>query len=651
MPDILSAALDLADRGIPVFPIGQNKRPTTEHGHLDASLDPQTIARLFANPLAAHIGIPTGDASGLAVVDLDPRNGSEEWMREHGDAIPQTRTHRTRSGGHHLLFQQPPGLRCSAGKVAPGVDIRADGGYIVWWPATDGAVERDLDPQPLPAWIAEAATAHKANKPQLDGPAVAPPPREAVSDDMLLSILEGIELRLGAAEEGGKHAALCRESVLLGGILYATEWNEDEAAEWLVERLPDTVADHELAIRTALSGIEKGARHPVTIGAEAEFGAVPLPPEPPHADLSAVRRSLSAAGWLERDIPEPDRLLGDVLTTTTRMFLVGKTGLGKTMLGLAMAAGIAGGAPVLHWPAGRPARVLYIDGEMPAELIKPRTRDTLRRLGPAAALAANNLFIFGRDIEDEVRSASNAIPGFEPLNTEAGQNFILALIQAIGGVDLVVFDNVMSLLSGDQKEEQTWAEAQRLVMQLTAKRIGQLWLDHTGHNTERQYGSSTKSWRFDTVAVMKAIEGVPDPAATAFTLSFDKTRRRTPDNWQQFAASVVRLADDVWTSTPAAPAEAPRETDKPPSPDALRRYELLTTLLARTGRDSATVPEWYAECCNAGIDDLPPKGATSAQRDKATASFRARRSELVKKRWIQINGAAVMDLHGLAPLE
>src|SRR4029077_12619441 len=80
-----------------------------------------------------------------------------------------------------------------------------------------------------------------------------------------------------------------------------------------------------------------------------------------------------------------------------------------------------------------------------------------------------------------------------------------------------------------------WNETLPLVGNLTARRIGQVWLDHTGHNTERQYGSSTKAWRFDAVGVMTPL---PDDQRgrheVAFTLSFEypgKARRRTPDNW------------------------------------------------------------------------------------------------------------------------
>jgi hypothetical protein len=60
------------------------------------------------------IGIPTGETSGLDVLDIDARNGGAAWLGEHRRELPQTRVHRTRSGGLHFFFRHEAWLRCSA---------------------------------------------------------------------------------------------------------------------------------------------------------------------------------------------------------------------------------------------------------------------------------------------------------------------------------------------------------------------------------------------------------------------------------------------------------------------------------------------------------------------------------------------------------
>ncbi len=90
---------------------------------------------------------------------------------------------------------------------------------------------------------------------------------------------------------------------------------------------------------------------------------------------------LCLSDWLNRDIPPPDRLLGDLLSTTTRMLLVAPSGLGKTNFAMATAFHMAAGIDFLHWKTIRAARVLFIDGEMSRRLFKKRLADAARRLG------------------------------------------------------------------------------------------------------------------------------------------------------------------------------------------------------------------------------------------------------------------------------
>lgn len=131
----LAAALDYAARGIPVFPVRQNKAPYTPRGFKDATCDEAAIREWWRKWPDAGIGIPTGVASGWLVLDIDPRHGGDVSLdrlkSEHG-ALPQTVESLTGGGGRHLLFRHPGGtIKSTTGALAPGVDVKADGGYIV----------------------------------------------------------------------------------------------------------------------------------------------------------------------------------------------------------------------------------------------------------------------------------------------------------------------------------------------------------------------------------------------------------------------------------------------------------------------------------------------------------------------------------------
>lgn len=148
------AACDLAANYVPVFPCKPTKRPYTTHGFVDATTDLDVIERWWTRWPDALIGVPTGQASGLLVIDIDP--AGEGWYREHFDRLACARIHQTRRG-HHLLYKMPDDdIRSSAGKVAPGIDVRATGGYIIWWPAHGLEAVGDLgDLTDPPQWLLE----------------------------------------------------------------------------------------------------------------------------------------------------------------------------------------------------------------------------------------------------------------------------------------------------------------------------------------------------------------------------------------------------------------------------------------------------------------------------------------------------------------
>ncbi len=163
--NMLEVAIRYAERGIPVFPIHtptgeggcscgkadcQNigKHPRTAHGLKDASTEPHKIKEWWAQWPDANIGIPTGAASGILVLDVDPKNGGNESLGElqlSNEPFPDTLTVITGSGGKHFFFRHPANVdirntTCLAG--FKGLDIRGNGGYIVAVPSLHASGQR-----------------------------------------------------------------------------------------------------------------------------------------------------------------------------------------------------------------------------------------------------------------------------------------------------------------------------------------------------------------------------------------------------------------------------------------------------------------------------------------------------------------------------
>ena len=225
-PDMLAAALAHAGAGKPVFPVRVDKTPLTANGFKGATTDEQTIRKWWRRWPDAGIGIPTGKASGLLVLDIDPPHGGYaslcDLLGEH-NALPETREARTGGGGIHYVFEYPQGVevRNSAGKLGGGIDVRGEGGYIIAPPSLHASGQRyarlnDHTPAPVPDWLLKLLTEerHKVaaapaaqTRPQVThgagpGGLIA----EGSRNDMLFKI--GCSVRGGGAEYAEVEAQL-----------------------------------------------------------------------------------------------------------------------------------------------------------------------------------------------------------------------------------------------------------------------------------------------------------------------------------------------------------------------------------------------------------------------------------------------------------
>lgn len=169
----LDAAFHLTQFGWRVFPLMVGQKipavPKTEGGRgcLDATDDEEIIGKWARRYPRANIGLACGEPSRVLVIDFDPRNGSDESvarLRARKQLFTPTVTARTANGGTHLYYAFEPSLKNSKSVLAPGIDVKTTGGYVVAPPSVLEGNRRYVwavsplggDLPRLPRWALEA---------------------------------------------------------------------------------------------------------------------------------------------------------------------------------------------------------------------------------------------------------------------------------------------------------------------------------------------------------------------------------------------------------------------------------------------------------------------------------------------------------------
>jgi hypothetical protein len=245
----LDAALELSVRGLHCFPCAGSKRPTCPNGFKNATVDHDALRTLWVVHPGPLVGVRTGEGSNLTVLDVDPKHSEAlSWWAENRNELPPTRVHRTRAGGLHLLFQHVPGIKCSAGKLARGIDIRNDGGYVVWWPASGYPVLHDGPTAGMPLWLARR---------------LLPPPHRpkvpmSIHNDR--RALRGLIRVVATAREGERNQITYWAACRVGEMVVAGKLSESNAVVLLVEAASRTGLCRDEASRTVISGLRAVGR-------------------------------------------------------------------------------------------------------------------------------------------------------------------------------------------------------------------------------------------------------------------------------------------------------------------------------------------------------------------------------------------------------
>jgi hypothetical protein len=349
----LESALALAARGFKVFPIaaGAKAPPLLVGWQRDdgATLDEGVIRHRWSLNPDANIGI---HCAGLLVVDVDVKNsGDASFARlDMIEGFPDTLTTATPTGGRHLFYRLPdghPGVQNSAGRVAPGIDIRSTNGYVVAPGSTVPAGEYVFAPgidtiAPAPEWLVQRCGVFT----ERERPAVV-----NVPDAPPETYQRALEWLRGTPPDAGGYGLACGlrdrglsapqvAELLMSGEAPAGVWPEAEA---------------HLRATNAFRYAQTAEPGKLAISAD-DFPTVDVPPAPPRRPRAGPQRLAALAQTATEGAPY---LIKGLLQQRSHAVLYGAPGEGKTFVALDMAYHVAAGR---EWQGRRVAEglVLYL---------------------------------------------------------------------------------------------------------------------------------------------------------------------------------------------------------------------------------------------------------------------------------------------------
>lgn len=347
---LLEAARRYAGRGWPVISLhslhegrctcakadcdSPGKHPRTTHGLHDASADAAVIAEWWARWPAANIGIAMGGPARLTALDIDGAAGEtalQELVRQHGN-VPTTLESRT-GKGRHVFFVVPEGVEIhpSVGALGKGIDVRAQGSYIVAPPSLHVSGRRyqwenDFPIASLPGWLSRLLNNPRPPVP-IDGDRAEQIPegrrnnaltsiagslrRQGLSESEILETLRGINLRRCAPPLA--EAELCRISASVAGYEPAahskTDGRRESAATKLVQLAEGMELFHDAMGDAYATVTDKDPRETIRI------------------DSRAFRRRLSFEYYgTERKAPSPQALNSALPTIEAKAVFEGTHG-------------------------------------------------------------------------------------------------------------------------------------------------------------------------------------------------------------------------------------------------------------------------------------------------------------------------------------
>lgn len=543
--DILQTAKAYIDAGLKVLPCNGKAPRINEWQKSKLTFD--EFKRFYREN--DNIGIITGKTTGIVCIDIDAKNDGLNWYSFFEDDLGNPIKEITGGGGLHLFYRYPKNVDFIKSKISweKGVDILADGGkQVITAPSihesgneyviNDGYTLLDINQADyLPEWVYKELLSTESLPQPKDTETIISDPDSVIIDQAINAIK-----KLSPAIQGqGGDAQTLRAALLLRdyGITQKLAFNILNC--YFNSRCVPPWEPLGLKIKIA-NAYKYGKNQPGLLLPENQFNIEPEiesyrptvekgldgKKESEKKTVKSEVKTLSIQEFLKTNFNKKEHYIGPFVKQGISL-VYAATGVGKTHFCIGLAFAMASGGDFLRWKSENKAKVLYIDGELPAYYLKTM-------LEPLYLDCSDKNISF--DIITPDTQNDSIMPN---LASVEGQESIKT---AVDNADVIFVDNLSTLVrSGKENEAEYWMPIQTWFLKLRRMGKSVIFVHHAGKGEGGSFrGTSKITDAVDLSVFLKTPIGHKSEDGCVFEVRFPKYRHYRKGDSTEFIATYTQ---------------------------------------------------------------------------------------------------------------
>jgi hypothetical protein len=318
-------------------------------------------------------------------------------------------------------------------------------------------------------------------------------------------------------------ACICRENGVSSEVAFdlMCEYNERCDPPWDPQELMKIVGN---AYKYGQNAI--GSKNP-----KNDFGPASEEYSEDHPKLLPMLKAMSLEEFLRLEISPREDILTPIIQTQCLVMIYAKRGAGKTHFALGIAYAIASGGSFLKWQADKPRRVLYLDGEMPANTMQDRLGIIQREAKKTPPVGYFKI----------INADLNLHTAMPDLSSADGRRMVEPFVD---NIDVIVVDNISTLSrTGKENEAESWVPIQQWALEMRRKGKTVIFVHHAGKSGE-QRGTSKREDILDLVLKLAQPKDYKPDDGARFEIHFEKARAIMGDDTKPFEAMIF---NGEWT--------------------------------------------------------------------------------------------------------